>query len=1357
MAKKNRVQIDVEINGKMQKATVDAKKLRGQLDGLSGSAHSTDRRLKGASQQSANTTKNFSKMAQGITGGLVPAYAILASSVFAMSAAFNFLKNAGDLRTLQQGQVAYASATGVGLRTLTKSVQDAAGGMLTFRDAAQAASIGVAAGLSPDQLTRLGKAAKDVSIVLGRDVTDSFNRLVRGATKAEPELLDELGIILRLDDATKLYADKLGIAAGTLTTFQRQQAVTNFVLGEAERKYGAILDIVEVQPNAFAQLGKAFDDIMNKVKSLIETALSPLAETLTRFPALAVAAFGLLGASIMKSIIPGLQDFGANAKSNFEIFSSQAEIARQRAVAFNATLAKAKLDPGATSAMGDAARAGASSTLQQAGPKSAFSGKYAQVHAGDFSNISKKQVSNMIEDLEKGTGQAKLLSQSMRDSMILDLKDVQLEMKVTGNVVEVETAEATTKAKFSFKSFELSAKAAIAGIKAQMSTLAIAASRLMSAFGWISILATAGTMLYSFIKPVKELTAEEKKLAETTENLEKKLQSLGNEFTFLTDVMQHHNKEAFTLAETFTVLGNALSNLSEDEMGLNVKNFESALPVLQQISKEIDRLNTNRAAYNAKDVSQGRKPRFEMIDSSMEGIVKRAQSGVNDLSDEEAAAVGFFTTIQNAMNATENEALKNATSFKNLAAALQGVGEVSLEEAIKQFQASSKALDSITKTGVENAKKSRQLFASFMPESKFDQQVALLEAEKKAIDELTAKEGTLSAIEEERLKVIEKQVIAFKRIAVEKHKDLMMTMKINNMALASQRGATPLQKERLNTQKELLHVNRKIVAIQNNNRIVQSKINEEVKKATANGLSASEANVTAGERQLEINREKTLELALQKQALEDQLNLQFQLNEAFKAGFEAQTTKGVEGLITGEESSFGDVALESVQAGLKGMASTLAKDMSRNVSDFMFGKKALKDPENADDVLKTVYDSATGALKVVMAGAPKVDPKPTPSTPGKVDPKNFDTGGGTPGAGQSIFNADGSINQTRGYSMGTGNMMSADGAIDWASLGVTKESMAKPTITGQGAGVVGGMANVTKEQLAGSGLSLTEYMNQMNATGTRPGEGGDGEGLPGGEGFLEGLKNVFTGEGSEDGFVGRLGTFFQGQAEGEGFIGKMSTFFTEAANHKDGFVGKLKDTFKEKLLGPDGFLQGLGSTFKEKGKNLLDGLGGFLGKMKDGLGGFLSEMGGALKGLFSGGGGGGGLGGLLSTVAGAFGFGGGGVGARYGGIMKEYATGGIARGRNAGYPAMLHGTEAVVPLPNGNKIPVEMQGGGGNNITNNITVNVSKEGASQETTSSMGESSKDDAKLANALSLAVQEELVKQQRPGGLLSQYGAG
>jgi hypothetical protein len=41
---------------------------------------------------------------------------------------------------------------------------------------------------------------------------------------------------------------------------------------------------------------------------------------------------------------------------------------------------------------------------------------------------------------------------------------------------------------------------------------------------------------------------------------------------------------------------------------------------------------------------------------------------------------------------------------------------------------------------------------------------------------------------------------------------------------------------------------------------------------------------------------------------------------------------------------------------------------------------------------------------------------------------------------------------------------------------------------------------------------------------------------------------------------------------------------------------------------------------------------------------------------------------------------------------RGYQYGGIASGPRSGYTAMLHGTEAIVPLPNGRSIPVEMTG-----------------------------------------------------------------
>ena len=115
-------------------------------------------------------------------------------------------------------------------------------------------------------------------------------------------------------------------------------------------------------------------------------------------------------------------------------------------------------------------------------------------------------------------------------------------------------------------------------------------------------------------------------------------------------------------------------------------------------------------------------------------------------------------------------------------------------------------------------------------------------------------------------------------------------------------------------------------------------------------------------------------------------------------------------------------------------------------------------------------------------------------------------------------------------------------------------------------------------------------------------------------------------------------------------------------------------------------------------------------------------------------------------------------GARYGGVMSNgskapgYAVGGVAKGPQSGYPAVLHGTEAVVPLPNGKSIPVDMRGAG---QQNNVTVNVSVDqqgNATQDTQAT----NNNGAKLGTMIAAAVQKELHTQKRAGGILSPLGA-
>jgi len=116
----------------------------------------------------------------------------------------------------------------------------------------------------------------------------------------------------------------------------------------------------------------------------------------------------------------------------------------------------------------------------------------------------------------------------------------------------------------------------------------------------------------------------------------------------------------------------------------------------------------------------------------------------------------------------------------------------------------------------------------------------------------------------------------------------------------------------------------------------------------------------------------------------------------------------------------------------------------------------------------------------------------------------------------------------------------------------------------------------------------------------------------------------------------------------------------------------------------------------------------------------------------------------LKTVLGNL-FAGGGVMTEMGPMpLKKYARGGVATGPQMALYGEGSQNEAYVPLPDGRRIPVAMQGSGGGSTS--VVVNVDASGSKVEGDSPKGE------QLGRALSQAVQQELLKQKRPGGLLS-----
>jgi tape measure domain-containing protein len=168
-------------------------------------------------------------------------------------------------------------------------------------------------------------------------------------------------------------------------------------------------------------------------------------------------------------------------------------------------------------------------------------------------------------------------------------------------------------------------------------------------------------------------------------------------------------------------------------------------------------------------------------------------------------------------------------------------------------------------------------------------------------------------------------------------------------------------------------------------------------------------------------------------------------------------------------------------------------------------------------------------------------------------------------------------------------------------------------------------------------------------------------------------------------------------------------------------------------------LQGMWDSLGEFGTSMLEGLG-------EGLSGMLDSV----MGMFSGGGGGGGD--YTSLIASFFADGGIMTGSGSLDLVK-YAGGGVATRPQLAMFGEGSMPEAYVPLPDGRSIPVSFTGNtnttnsGGNVVS--ISINIAQDGSSSSKDAGSGEAEWYD--LANRVKGVVMEQLVTQQRPGGVL------
>jgi len=308
----NEINIKVKISddGSLSLVSQKAEQAAKSTEKLADSRNRYSKGEKGVAGATSNSTKAFSKMNQAMGGGLVPAYATLAANVFALSAAFGVLRRAAQVEQLEQGISTLGAASGLAMSTLSKGLQESTGHALSLEEAMRSTAMITSAGLDPTMINKFGEAAKNASIALGRNAQDSLERFTRGVTKLEPELLDELGIFVKLDEAYESYANKLDKNVTQLTSFEKRQAFANATLDEASQKFGAIGD---VDANPYDKLAAAFADVSKSFLKVANSGIVPFLTLLLENTGLLVSAVLLFGSTISGKIVGSLGDYAEGA------------------------------------------------------------------------------------------------------------------------------------------------------------------------------------------------------------------------------------------------------------------------------------------------------------------------------------------------------------------------------------------------------------------------------------------------------------------------------------------------------------------------------------------------------------------------------------------------------------------------------------------------------------------------------------------------------------------------------------------------------------------------------------------------------------------------------------------------------------------------------------------------------------------------------------------------------------------------------------------------------------------------------------------------------------------------------------
>lgn len=128
-------------------------------------------------------------------------------------------------------------------------------GLVSDLDIKQTVNQGLLLGLEPGKMDKLAAAATRLGQAVGRDATSALNDLILGLSRGSPRILDNLGIVVKAEEAYKKYAAANHLLVSELTEAEKKVAIQNEAVEQADKKVTELGPPLQNAATEFHRLG----------------------------------------------------------------------------------------------------------------------------------------------------------------------------------------------------------------------------------------------------------------------------------------------------------------------------------------------------------------------------------------------------------------------------------------------------------------------------------------------------------------------------------------------------------------------------------------------------------------------------------------------------------------------------------------------------------------------------------------------------------------------------------------------------------------------------------------------------------------------------------------------------------------------------------------------------------------------------------------------------------------------------------------------------------------------------------------------------------------------------------------------